>query len=99
MSLHTSLPNLAPGTHLSAKLAMVSPCYNEAHRINTMAFLGAIDQYAALHLIFVNDGSRHQQHAHARQRNPVFLIPQNSTRNLTYVPAYLPPEPSPWHTP
>lgn len=57
MSLHTSLPNLAPGTHLSAKLAMVIPCYNEAHRINTMAFLGAVDQYAALHLIFVNDGS------------------------------------------
>ena len=43
---------------MRAKLALVVPCYNEATRLNTMAFLGAVDQNAALHLIFVNDGSQ-----------------------------------------
>jgi len=85
MTFYTSLPANFAQTPLSAKLALVVPCYNEAKRLNTMAFLGAVDQNAALHLIFVNDGSKDKtlDRLHAlRELRPekitVLDLPQNS---------------------
>ena len=37
---------------------LVVPCYNEAERLNIMAFLTALDQNPLLRFVFVNDGSQ-----------------------------------------
>ncbi len=39
------------------KSVIVVPCYNEEARINTEAFLRALERRADLHWLFVNDGS------------------------------------------
>jgi dolichyl-phosphate beta-glucosyltransferase len=39
-------------------LTLVVPCYNEAERIRSEPYHHALAEYPALHLLFVNDGSR-----------------------------------------
>ena len=40
------------------KTTIVVPCYNEAKRLDTAAFIEALDTRPWLRLIFVDDGSR-----------------------------------------
>lgn len=40
------------------KTGIIIPCYNEADRINQIAFLQFINQHDEYHLCFVNDGSK-----------------------------------------
>ena len=40
------------------KTGIIIPCYNEADRINQIAFLHFIKQHSEYHLCFVNDGSK-----------------------------------------
>jgi len=39
------------------EIALVVPCYNEAQRLDSSAFLAMVDEDAALSLLFVDDGS------------------------------------------
>lgn len=39
------------------KLTLIIPCYNEAKRLDTQAFLGALKDWPGLSLLFVNDAS------------------------------------------
>ncbi|MBF0331996.1 MAG: glycosyltransferase, partial [Candidatus Omnitrophica bacterium] len=40
------------------KTIIVIPCYNEAARLDTAAFLNFARKHGHIHLLFVNDGSR-----------------------------------------
>ena len=42
------------------KTGIIIPCYNEANRLNTKAFLNFIKDTNDYHLCFVNDGSSDQ---------------------------------------
>lgn len=49
---------LADKVRPNIKLTLVVPCYNEAERLDIMAFLTALDQNPMLRFVFVNDGSK-----------------------------------------
>jgi len=44
--------------HVTTRVTLVVPCYNEAARLRTAAYVDAIRLYPWLHLLFVDDGSR-----------------------------------------
>lgn len=46
-----------PGVAPAADICLVVPCYNEARRLDSEAYLGAVHRQAHLRFVFVDDGS------------------------------------------
>lgn len=60
-------------------VCLVVPCYNEASRLKSDAFLAGVDADPHLHLLFVNDGSRddtlaHLQHLAAQRPSRITVV-------------------------
>lgn len=52
-----SAPTDTESTGIAARTLVVVPCYNEEKRLDTEAFLAALEQEQKLEFVFVNDGS------------------------------------------